>query len=276
MEWRFISAEAYDPALNMAIDEAIMQTVASGDSPPTIRFYRWAPATMSIGYFQKAEQELDLDAIREAGIGFVRRPTGGRAVLHDRELTYSIIVPETYAGLPTGVTESYRMLSMGLLHGFKRLGLNAEMADLSRTEQPNLAGSAACFDSPSWYEIVVEGQKLAGSAQLRQKGAVLQHGSVLLDLDVDQFYRLLRFNDEAVRERMKAAFAKKAVAINDVLHTLGKSKMDLDELEKQFEQGFAEGLHIRLNHGALSEAEWALARQLVGTKYGQPSYLFKK
>jgi lipoate-protein ligase A len=278
-QWRFIKSSLHSPAFNMAIDEAIMHEVAAGESPPTLRFYRWQPATLSIGYFQSALKELDLDKVKEKKVGLVRRPTGGRAVLHDQELTYSIILPDTYPELPQSVTESYRMLSMGLVAGFKRLGLQADMVNLSAKDGENeltLMGSAACFDSPSWYELVVEGQKIAGSAQVRQNGVVLQHGSVLLNMDVDFLFDLLHFSDEAKRAKMKKIFSTKAVAINDLLAKAGMQEIGLDQLEELFEIGMAEGLNVQFIEGALTEAELKRAEQLVSEKYGNDTYTLKK
>ncbi|MCK9910273.1 hypothetical protein MXD81_14100, partial [Microbacteriaceae bacterium K1510] len=112
-QWRYILTEAMSPAMNMAVDEAILITHSEGKVPPTVRFYTWDPATLSIGYFQKSEKEIDLDAVRHNGLGFVRRPTGGRAVLHDKELTYSVIVSENHPQMPSSVTEAYKVISLG-------------------------------------------------------------------------------------------------------------------------------------------------------------------
>lgn len=194
-------------------------------------------------FFQKALSEVNFDALEQEGIGFVRRATGGRAVLHDKELTYSMIVSESYPGIPRSVTEAYRVLSEGLLLGFRKLGLSAEMVQLENEEDKEKyasMGSAACFDSPSWYELVVEGRKVAGSAQTRQKGVVLQHGSILLDLDADQLFRLLRFSSERVMERMKQQFLKKAVAINEVRGGAGLPRVTLTEVEEAFLAGIEE------------------------------------
>ncbi|HZG75566.1 MAG TPA: lipoate--protein ligase family protein, partial [Paenibacillus sp.] len=222
--WRLVRSGARAPDYNMAADEAMMLAVGAGAAPPTLRFFGWSPATLSIGYFQKAEDEVLLEEVRRRGLGFVRRPTGGRAVLHDAEVTYSIVVPEGYPGLPTSVTESYRVLSEGLVHGFRALGLEAELvSDKGKYAE---AGSAACFDSPSWYELVVDGRKVAGSAQLRKHGAVLQHGSILLDLDVELLFALLRFRSERLRERLAASFADKAAAINELRAARGLPRVD--------------------------------------------------
>jgi lipoate-protein ligase A len=263
--------------MNMAVDEAILQAVGAGHVPPTVRFYGWAPPSLSIGYFQKAREEVDFAALAARGLGFVRRPTGGRAVLHDRELTYSIVVPEDYPGLPKNVTEAYRVLSVGLLHGFRRLGLDAHMARLDEEAgKYAAASSAACFDSPSWYELVVEGRKVAGSAQTRQHGVVLQHGSILLDLDVELLFEVLQFPSERVKERMKRSFTDKAVAINDLLRAAGKPAVGLDVVEEAFFAGIQEGMGITLVPAELTAGEAAAAETLVRDKYGTEAWNFRR
>lgn len=277
--WRFIASGACTPAQNMAMDEAVLIAHSEGKVPPTLRFYRWQPATLSIGYFQKAEEEVDFAALKAHHIGFVRRPTGGRAVLHDKELTYSMIVSESYPGMPKGVTDAYRVLSMGLLHGFRHLGLRAEMVNLSSEEERAKyasAGSAACFDSPSWYELVVEGRKIAGSAQTRQKGVVLQHGSVLLDMDIELLFQLLQFPSERVRDRLKASFHNKATAINDILRDLNREPVTLEKVEEAFLKGISEGLGVHLEKGELTPDEVKCANQLVTEKYGHDDWNLRR
>lgn len=272
--WRFIDSGAQSPAMNMAIDEAILTIHSQGKTLPTVRFYRWNPSTLSIGYFQK-EKEINHEAVGRFGLGFVRRATGGRAVLHDQELTYSVVVSEDYPGMPSQVNEAYRVISNGLLKGFQRLGFHAEMVSLaSEEEKAKYAsmGSSACFDSPSWYELVVEGKKIAGSAQTRQKGTILQHGSILLDWDVDKLFEVLHFSSERVMERMKQSFLEKAVAINH----LSDRTVSLDEARAVFFEGFKEGLGVDLVPGELTEDEVVLAKQLAQEKYGNPEWNLKR
>lgn len=277
--WRLIRSGACSPAENMAVDEAILTLHSEGRVPPTVRFYGWKPGTLSIGYFQKAEEEVDLAGVVRQGYGFVRRPTGGRAVLHDAELTYSIVVSEDYPGIPRSVTEAYRVLSEGLRLGFVRLGLHAEMTELSEDKKEAYAGapaSAACFDSPSWYELVVEGRKVAGSAQMRQKGVVLQHGSILLELDTQALFGLLKFRSEESRQRLAAAFERKAVAINPLLRGSGREGVGYADAEKAFTAGLEEGLGIRLAEGELTPEERELADRLVREKYGMEEWNLRR
>lgn len=242
--------------------------------PPTVRFYGWNPPTLSIGYFQRATKEVDFDALHAQGLGFVRRPTGGRAVLHDKELTYSVIVPESHPMMPTSVNESYRVLSMGLLEGFRELGFSAEMVSLADEEEKKkfeTLGSAACFDSPSWFELVVEGRKVAGSAQVRQQHTILQHGSILLDIDVEQLFSVLYYSSERTRERMVRMFKDKAVSMKD----LGR-EVSYEEAVAGFTKGFEKGLGISLVSSGLTPEEQAHVEQLVAEKYGTEDWNFNK
>lgn len=274
-KWRYVVTPPMSPEMNMAIDEAILTLHSQGKVPPTVRFYTWNPATLSIGYFQKMEKEINIDEVKRLELGLVRRPTGGRAVLHDAELTYSVIVSEDHPQMPKSVTEAYKVISMGLLHGFQKLGLKAEMVSLATEEEKakyNSPGSSACFDSPSWYELVVEGKKVAGSAQTRQKGVILQHGSILLDMDVDLLFSLLTFPSERVKERMMNSFKQKAVTINEV----SSKPISLEEAIEAFYQGFAEGLGIELVPMDLTAEEQQLAKELAENRYSTDEWNFRR
>lgn len=274
-KWRYLVTEAMSPEMNMAVDEAILQLHAEGKVPPTVRFYTWNPATLSIGYFQKALKEINLEEVHKHGLGFVRRPTGGRAVLHDKELTYSVIVSEQHPKMPSSVTEAYKIISMGLLHGFQNLGLKAEMVSLASEEEKekySSPGSSACFDSPSWYELVVEGKKVAGSAQTRQKGVILQHGSILLDMDVELLFSLLNFSSDRLKLRMMESFRQKAVTINEV----SSRPISLQEAIDAFGRGFASGLDVELVPGELTQEEQALAKELAQTRYGTEEWNLRR
>lgn len=271
--WRFIDSGNQDAALNMAIDEAILTLHSQNKVPPTIRFYGWNPSALSIGYFQQAKQEIYFPALKKYGLDFVRRATGGRAVLHDRELTYSVVLAESYADMPTSVTESYRLISTGLLYGFRHLGLDANFAIPKQSSRQQKGDrSAVCFDAPSGYELVVEGRKVAGSAQTRKQGTILQHGSILLDLNVDMLFDVFRFANERVKERLKTTFTHKAVAINQLLD----DPIELDQVKQAFRAGFAEGLDINLVEGQLTQEERKLAEELVATKYLRDEWNYKK
>lgn len=273
--WRFIDSGDCSPAFNMALDEALLEWHSEGKIPPTIRFYGWNPPTLSIGYFQKVEKEIDMEAVKKHGLGFVRRPTGGRGVLHDQELTYSVIVSEAHPKMPQTVTEAYRVISQGILEGFRFLGLDAYFA-VPKTEEEKAdlknPRSAVCFDAPSWYELVVEGRKVAGSAQTRQKGVILQHGSILLDLDEEMLFRLFKYPNERVKERLRQNFKHKAVAINE----LTERKITLPEAKEAFFKGFEKGLEIVLEPYTLSAEEMAYVNELAEKKYASDEWNFKR
>ncbi|TCN22896.1 lipoate--protein ligase family protein [Mesobacillus foraminis] len=273
--WRYIDSGYGSPSFNMALDEALLDWHSAGKIPPVIRFYGWNPATLSVGYFQKVEKEINMEAVKIHGLGFVRRPTGGRGVLHEHELTYSVIVSEEHPEMPKTVTEAYRVISEGILKGFHNLGLEAYFAVPKTAEERNALKnprSAVCFDAPSWYELVVEGRKVAGSAQTRQKGVILQHGAILLDLDEDKLFSLFNYPSERVKERMQKAFKSKAVAINDI----SSRKIEMDEAKIAFREGFAEGLNIELEPYTLTKDEMDYVIDLAKSKYESDEWNFKR
>ncbi|MFB9988393.1 lipoate--protein ligase family protein [Bacillus benzoevorans] len=273
--WRFIDSGNSSAAFNMALDEALLNWQSEGKIPPVIRFYGWNPATLSIGYFQKVEKEIDLEAVKKQGLGFVRRPTGGRGVLHEHELTYSVIVSESHPKMPKTVTEAYRVISEGILKGFHQLGLEAYFAVPKSAEERQALKSphsAVCFDAPSWYELVVEGRKVAGSAQTRQKGVILQHGSILLDLDEDKLFSLFKYPNERVKERMQKAFKNKAVAINDI----SPKQITLEEAKTAFHKGFEEGLDIQLEPYELTAGELEYVHTIAKERYESDEWNFMK
>jgi lipoate-protein ligase A len=273
--WGFIDSGDCSPAFNMALDEALLTWHSVGKIPPIIRFYGWNPASLSIGYFQKVEREINMDAVNQYGLGFVRRPTGGRGVLHEHELTYSVIVKEDYPNMPKTVTEAYRFISEGILRGFHLLGLQADFAvprSVAEKEALKSPRSAVCFDAPSWYELVVEGRKVAGSAQTRQKDVILQHGSILLDLDEDKLFSLFKYPNERVKKKMQLAFKNKAVAINDI----SRRPITVDEAKEAFRKGFSEGLNIVLNPYELTPEQLAEVNQLAKMRYESDEWNLKR
>ncbi|BAB06531.1 lipoate protein ligase [Halalkalibacterium halodurans C-125] len=273
--WRFIDSGDRDPAYNMALDEALLNWHSEGLIPPTIRFYGWNPPTLSIGYFQKVQKEINMEMVEKHQLGFVRRPTGGRGVLHDKELTYSVIVTEEHPDMPASVTEAYRIISQGILEGFRDLGLDAYFAVPKTEEEKNALKnprSAVCFDAPSWYELVVEGRKVAGSAQTRQKGVILQHGSIVLDIDEDKLFDLFNYPSERVRERMQRNFKNKAVPINE----LRDVPLSMEEVKKAFKDGFEKGLSIKLEPYTLTDAEEAEVKQIAKERYETDEWNFRK
>lgn len=272
--WVYLDSGFKGPAYNMALDEKLMDWHRDGQIPPVVRFYGWNPPTLSVGYFQNVEKEINFDEVKKHKLGFVRRPTGGRGVLHEDELTYSVIVSEDHPKMPAGVTEAYRVISEGLLEGFRFLGLDAEFS-IPRTEEEKdrlkRPRSAVCFDAPSWYELVVEGRKIAGSAQTRQKNVILQHGSIILSLDEDKLFDVFKYSSDRVRERMQQAFKKKAVAIRE----LTDKQLNIEQMKEAFRNGFEKGLDIELKSFHLSSEQEEEVAALVESKYGTAKWNYK-
>lgn len=272
--WNFINTGSKNPYYNMAMDEALLNFVSRGEIDPVIRFYTWNPATLSIGYFQRLQKEIDIDKVKEKGYGLVRRQTGGRGVLHDKELTYSVIVPESHPNMPSTVTEAYKIISQGLLEGFKNLGFETYFAiprskeERDKLKQPR---SSVCFDAPSWYELVVEGRKIAGSAQTRQKGVILQHGSILQDIDIVDLFDMFIFKNERLKAKMKENFVQKAVAINDI----SNQHITLNEMENAFKSGFKKGLNIDFKPLELTEKQKEEVQELE-EKYRSEAWMYRK
>lgn len=242
---------------------------SKGKVPPTIRFYQWNPPTVTIGYFQKINDEIDVTTCEEMGFNCVRRLTGGRAVLHNGELTYSLVASEDDPHIPGGVLSSYLAIARGLLAGLRNLGLAGELVEggVVRTK-----GTAACFDAPSWYEITVGGKKVIGSAQTRKHGSILQHGSIPVFISAEEVCNLLTFRSPQVEAYARQRLKDKAAGVAQLL---GREP-SLQAMEKAFFNGFAEGLHLELVEDQLSEEEMELAKRLCEDKYRQPDWNYKR
>lgn len=270
--WRLLDTGHRSGPENMAIDAAIARAHGRGEVPPTLRFYGWQPAAVSIGYFQSMTHEVDLEAVRAGGFGYVRRPTGGRLIFHHMELTYSVVIREEL--LPGGVVETYRELSRGLLEGLRVLGAEPELSGGERDPRRADPGGfhTACFDSASAYELQVNGKKIAGSAQTRKDGVLLQHGSILLDIDVPLLFSLMRLPEGAPVERLMRRFESKAATLKEAL---GR-EVSYEEARDAFTTGFARGLGLTLSAGVLNTAEMVEAERLVTEKYGNDAWNLKK
>jgi lipoate-protein ligase A len=270
--WRLLLSEPADGASNMAVDEAILRAVAAGRARPTLRFYAWNPPCLSLGRGQKAS-DVDTQAVQAAGYHLVRRPTGGKAILHIDELTYSVIAPEPDPRMAGGVVTSYRRLSAGLMRGLQQLGaldITAKGRHADRRRNPQAREERrqlgpVCFEVPSDYEITAQERKLIGSAQMRAEGVVLQHGAVPLHGDISRICLLLitRPDPSSVRAR--------ATTVEEVL---GKPVL-WDEAAEAMAGGFAEALNLHLEPGALSEEENIQAEKLREEKYATDAWTYR-
>jgi lipoate-protein ligase A len=252
--WRLFRSAPADGATNMALDEAILRAVAAGRVPPTLRLYAWEPACLSLGRAQPLA-DVDLQAVRAAGFDLVRRPTGGKAILHVDELTYSAVAPQEDPRVAGGIVESYRRLSAGLVYGLEQLDVTGLVAD-QRAGDRRLEGPV-CFEVPSDYEITVGGRKLVGSAQMRTHGVVLQHGALPLYGDIARICPLLSAHPDPARVRARATTVEEA---------LGRS-VTWDEAAGALAAGFARALSLRLEPGGLTDEERGWADELRVERY---------
>lgn len=226
-----------DGATQMATDEALLRAVAAGTAPPTLRLYAWYPPCLSLGHAQP-EGDVDWARVQAQGWQVVRRPTGGRAILHTDELTYAIIAPQSDPRLAGGIVESYRQLSAGLLLALQALGLDVH-AD-KKTEAASAPVNPVCFEVPSNYEITFAGRKLVGSAQKRAQGVVLQHGSLPLHGDVGRIVDALVFPSEAEREAARTRVRARAITLSEAA---GRS-IGWEEAAHAVHNGFARALNL--------------------------------
>lgn len=252
MKFRLIDTKDNSPAMNMAIDEALLSSKL-----PVIRFYSWKPAGFSIGYFQSVDK-FNFDNLKKNNVELIRRLTGGNAVLHDKELTYSFIVDEDK--MPKPIVESYKEISKGLLSGLRKLGLKAVMNEEVSTGEK----SAVCFNDPSWYEIIVNGKKIVGSAQKRVDGKLLQHGAVLIDVDVEKYCSLFKNFSLELVSKVKM----RMTSVNSELI----EKKNYCDVKAALIEGFEEELGIEFIESEISEGEKEIADRLCREKYNGPDW----
>jgi lipoate-protein ligase A len=267
--WRLLITPPAAGAVNMALDEAILQSLADSVGRPTLRFYQWDPPCLSLGY-NEPWTDVDECACARLGYDWVRRPTGGRAILHRDELTYSVVVGASEARVTGGIVESYRRLSRGLLTGLRILG--ADVFQTQENKSVNLQEGAACFDSPSNYEITVGGKKLIGSAQVRRRGQILQHGTLPLVGDLDGIFGCLRVCGEESRTSpagdQRSSLGPYACTLEQAL---GRS-VSFDEAAAALAHGFGDALNLQLEPGELSEHECIVTDHLYQTRYGNDEW----
>lgn len=266
-QWRLVHTPAASGAWNMAVDEAILQAVQSKTSPATLRLYDWDPACLSIGYAQPIA-DVDEDALATQGWEVVRRPTGGRAILHIDEITYSVIGPDDEPRLAGGVKECYLRLSAALLRSLEKLSVPATRE--GKKEQPNRQqdDNPVCFEAPSDYEITIDGKKLVGSAQARRKKGVLQHGSLPLSGDIARITQALKYKNEPLRQKIAERVRGKATTVENAL---GR-KASWVEAAGAFASGFADALNIDFLPWGLSAEEVESTEKLLAEKYANPKW----
>jgi len=248
MKWRVVKPEEHTAAMNMAIDEAVSNAVGKGRTPPTIRFYTWKPSAVSIGYFQGMNDEVDVERCIAKGVDVVRRRTGGGAVYHDNkgELTYSVIAPEDM--FPEGITESYHLICQWIINGLLELDITAEFKPIN--------------------DIIADGKKISGNAQTRRGGVLLQHGTILYDVDVDTMFSLLKVPDEKIRDKLIATVKERVTRVLDF------SDVRRKEVYEAMLKGFTKGKEWEFD--MLSANEIGNAERLSEERYRTREWNFKR
>ena len=268
--WRFLNTRFGNAVFNMAVDEAIMLAVDRGESPPTVRVYGWRPPAVSFGYAQCIAREVDLGKCRAMGIDVVRRPTGGRAVLHWCELTYSVICRSDDGALGGSIKEAYRKISACLVAGIRRLGVLPEF-EVRRQPTPSPREkpiAPPCFLSTTQYEITVGGRKLVGSAQRRIASVLLQHGSLLLGPEHKRLADLLPLGHSSLQDGLRSELDRKTTCLDEELG----QRVPFDGAADGVRMGFAEQLGMDLPESTLSAREVAEVDRLVSHRYSTDAW----
>jgi lipoate-protein ligase A len=254
----------------MALDQALLEFSSRDESRPVLRLYSWAPPCLSIGYAQPTS-DVDLSMIENLGWDIVRRPTGGRAILHTDELTYSVTMPLSHPLAASSVLDSYRRLSFGLVSALNKLGLVVNADKIYPNTMTSGSVSPVCFEAPSNYEITVAGKKLIGSAQARRNGALLQHGSLPLFGDLGRITKALQFESIDIQQASQEKLFLHAATLETVL---GK-RIDWETAAQAFRSGFSEALNIEFITDDPHPFELERAEELMKVVYTDPSWTFR-
>ncbi len=269
--WRLLVSGADDGAFNMAVDEALLHSAISGGQP-VLRLYAWSPPAVSLGYFQELDDtSINRAEIQRRGFGLVRRPTGGRAILHKHEITYSVAARQADIAGGGSLMGAYRTISRGVEAGLNLLGIGAALAeksggrDLHRSSLPTV-----CFGHPAKADMVAAGRKIVGSAQVRRKDALLQHGAIPISIDPAEHLEVMPggLGDADADAADTGRLAQIACGVADLI---GREP-SFEELADAIAEGFRRALGIELEPGGLSAAEIELADGLRTGKYLSPEW----
>jgi lipoate---protein ligase len=245
MTYRLIPFQYFDAAMNMGLDEAIMEGLRAHTSPPTVRFYGWRPSAVSIGFFQGLCQEVNQEACRKASVEVVRRLTGGGAVYHDEmgEVTYSILGPQEH--FPVNIIESYRLICADVIAGLESLGLQAVFSPVN--------------------DVLVDGRKISGNAQTRRGGILLQHGTILYQVDVEKMFSLLTVSEEKVSDKLVRSIKKRVTCISEF------TPVTLDGVAEALQAAFSRGRQT--TPGEYTPGEMERAAELAEEKYASRAWV---
>ncbi len=244
--------------MNMAIDEAVLEAISREESEPTLRLYGWNPAAISLGYFQSLSEEIDEEACKKNNVDVVRRMTGGGAVFHEHEITYSIHIPEKSEIVPTGILESYRRISDGILEGLTLFGINGQFVPLNDIVVPFIMS-----------DDTTQMRKISGNAQTRKQGIIVQHGTILLKVDVEKMFSLLKVPSEKLKGKLIEDIKQRVTGLSHVLGHEVSFESAQDAFIKGFKKAFSQ---TKFEAGELSINEINRAKELVAEKYNNDSW----
>jgi lipoyl(octanoyl) transferase len=250
-EWRFMGGDLVEGAYNMAEDMACLQSCEQGFSPPTIKLYGWKQPTLTIGYSQQPDKLINLEKARQLDIPIIRRPTGGRVLLHSKELTYSLIAPNNHPLLGRDLKSSMCVISEMLTDCLVKLGCSRDDIQFALPSKSRSQSGPACFSLANHYELTCRGKKIIGSAQRRKKRAFLQHGSLILEFNRPLLNSLLFFKSPQLEQENLIRLTESSISIDEYF---GK-QISFKQAVKVFKEGFANFLQSRLTPGMLSDRE---------------------
>ena len=251
--WRVILDPLGDGAINMAKDRAILIACNEGEAPATLRLYGWQKPTLSIGYSQDVSKNIDLESCEKNRIPVVRRFTGGRALLHQYELTYSVVAPIPHKAFPGSLRGTFEKISQAILESLKLVKIEGVKVAGKKDRKLGFEPKRfpACFSVANHCEIAVEGKKLIGSAQRRLHSAFLQHGSLILDMNPKLTHTLLKYPSEFDSQAALKSLISKTTTLKQIL----KKDLEHDEAAQWFVKGFQKSFLGDWNEGQLNVKE---------------------
>ncbi|HDQ16536.1 MAG TPA: lipoate--protein ligase family protein [Candidatus Vogelbacteria bacterium] len=253
-KWRLLRTDTQaDSYMKMATDEAILLAVGQKKSPPTLRFYICPRPAVAIGYFQSIKKVLNLPACQKDKIEIFRRMTGGGAVYkhQEGELNYSLVIPENFSAQTKDILNSYRLIESGVIKGLARLGIKADFGGIN--------------------DIMIEGKKISGNAQTRSSGAILQHGTILLDFNPELMLKYLKIPKIKMIDKKFTSPRTQVGTIKEYLPDL-----KINKLQKEIINGFADVFEVEFTRGLLSSWEKKTAQNLYDNKYTQEEWIYKR
>jgi lipoate-protein ligase A len=269
-KWRLLQTQPTNGAYNMALDEACLLSTAERRSLPTLRLFSWEPPTLSLGYAQKSS-EVDFERLHDRGWGLVRRPTGGRAILHTDELTYSVAAPLDDPVMAGSLLDSYQRISRALLAALNLLGVEARGDAVYNAAQSQSKKEPVCFEVPSNFEITVSRKKLIGSAQARKHNGVLQHGSLPLTGDLSRITQVLLYPSE---EKQQEGINRLLLHAGTVESLTGKV-ISFETAAQAFIKAFSMELDLDLVASKPTSEELLQTKDLMEKKYQSDNWTLR-